>query len=89
MGAKLHASPESYRVYAPSTHSLPIIKCVSGPEGYAEVEITSCHNGLTGLRRISDLYGRIWNSEQVSQPDSFTGIDKPSFSFVRNSVPKR
>ncbi|KAL2801270.1 hypothetical protein BJX66DRAFT_346082 [Aspergillus keveii] len=61
MGAKLHPSPRVYRVYAPSTHSLPVIKCVSGVDGAAEVEFESCHSGIYRLRDLSHLYQRIWN----------------------------
>ncbi|KAL2809206.1 hypothetical protein BJX63DRAFT_406599 [Aspergillus granulosus] len=61
MGAKLHPSPRVYRVYAPSTHSLPVIKCVSGVDGAAEVEFKSCHSGIYRLRNLSHLYQRIWN----------------------------
>ncbi|RDW72298.1 putative RNA processing protein Grc3 [Aspergillus mulundensis] len=62
MGAKLHPSPRVYRVYAPSTHSLPVIKCVTGVDGGAEVEFKSCHSGITRLRDLSPLYQRVWNS---------------------------
>lgn len=60
MGAKLHPSPRVYRVYAPSTHSLPVIKCVAGVEGEAEIEVKSSHSGICHLRDISPLYERIW-----------------------------
>lgn len=71
MGAKLHPSPRLYRVYAPSTHSLPVIKCVSGVGGAAELEIKSCHSGLHRLKDLSPLYHRIWNSKRTSG-DKFT-----------------
>ncbi|KAJ5094474.1 hypothetical protein N7456_010335 [Penicillium angulare] len=66
MGAKLHPSQRVYRVYAPSTHSLPIIKCVSGVDGEAEVEIKSCNSGLARLRDLSPLYQKIWNGENTT-----------------------
>lgn len=66
MGAKLHPSPKIYRVYAPSTHSLPVIKCVSGMDGAAEVEIKSCKSGLSQLRDVSPLYQKIWNGQNTS-----------------------
>ncbi|KAL2816805.1 hypothetical protein BDW59DRAFT_136434 [Aspergillus cavernicola] len=62
MGAKLHPSPRTYRVYAPSTHSLPVIKCVSGVDGAAEVEFKSCRSGISRLRDLSPFYQRVWNS---------------------------
>lgn len=66
MGAKLHPSPRVYRVYAPSTHSLPIIKCVSGVDGEAEVQIKSCNSGLSRLRDVSPLYQKIWNGQNTA-----------------------
>ncbi|KAJ5735157.1 uncharacterized protein N7483_000282 [Penicillium malachiteum] len=66
MGAKLHPSPRVYRVYAPSTHSLPLIKCVSGVDGEAEVEIKSCNSGLSRLRDASPLYQKIWNGQNTA-----------------------
>jgi polynucleotide 5'-hydroxyl-kinase GRC3/NOL9 len=66
MGAKLHPSSKLHRVYAPSTHSLPVIKCVSGIDGEAEVEITSCNSGIARLRELSPLYQRIWTGENTA-----------------------
>lgn len=89
MGAKLHPSARVYRVYAPSTHSLPVIKCVSGVGGEAEVEIKSCKSGLARLRDLSPLYQKIWNGENTAA-DKLTlkGALKDSrrtFSVVRES----
>ncbi|KAJ5684244.1 uncharacterized protein N7477_000589 [Penicillium maclennaniae] len=66
MGAKMHPSSRVYRVYAPSTHSLPVIKCVSSVDGEAEVEIKSCSSGLARLRDLSPLYQRIWNGQNTA-----------------------
>ena len=83
LGAKLHASPKLYRVYAPSTHSLPVIKCVSGgPEEYAEIEIRSCSNGLSGLGDLSTLYDRIWNGQKTIPKRKLKCDGKASFSAV-------
>ncbi|PGG95448.1 hypothetical protein AJ79_10053 [Helicocarpus griseus UAMH5409] len=85
MGAKLHPSPRLYRVYAPSTHSLPVIKCVSGIEDYAEVEIRSCNNGLCRLKNLSNLYHRIWNSKEPV-PGSVLQNDRSlSYSILHSS----
>ncbi|KKZ59846.1 hypothetical protein EMCG_05375 [[Emmonsia] crescens] len=85
MGAKLHPSPRLYRVYAPSTHSLPVIKCVSGIEDYAEVEIRSCNSGLCRLKNLSSLYHRIWNSKEPV-PGSVLQASRPlSFSILHSS----
>lgn len=77
MGAKLHPSPRLYRVYAPSTHSLPVIKCVSGVDGAAEIEVKSCHSGIYRLRDLSPLYRRIWNGKNTSA-DKLTLKNAPS-----------
>ncbi|KAI5310759.1 Polynucleotide 5'-hydroxyl-kinase grc3 [Ascosphaera atra] len=63
-GAKLQASPKRHRVYAPSTHSLPIIKAVSGIDDTAEVELHSISDDVYNLKRLSPLYERIGNGEQ-------------------------
>ena len=86
MGAKLHPSPQAYRVYAPSTHSLPVIKCVSGVDGEAEVELKSCNSGISRLRDVSPLYQKIWNGQNTAA-DKITlkGVSKysrRSFSVV-------
>ncbi|KAJ6138559.1 hypothetical protein N7471_005045 [Penicillium samsonianum] len=66
MGAKLHPSSQLHRVYAPSTHSLPVIKCVAGIDGDAEVEIKTCTSGISRLRDLSPLYQRIWAGENTA-----------------------
>lgn len=87
MGAKLHASPASYRIYAPSTHSLPVIKSVAGIDDYAEIELRSCSNGLYHLKHLSSLYHRIWNSKNtVTDRDPLVGRGRRSFSVVRHIV---
>ncbi|EQL34128.1 hypothetical protein BDFG_04036 [Blastomyces dermatitidis ATCC 26199] len=85
MGAKLHPSPRLYRVYAPSTHSLPVIKCVSGVEDYAEVEIRSYNNGLFRLRNLSNLYHRIWNSNEPAPGSILQAGGLSSFSILHSS----
>ncbi|OJD16682.1 hypothetical protein AJ78_03192 [Emergomyces pasteurianus Ep9510] len=85
MGAKLQPSPHLYRVYAPSTHSLPVIKCVSGIDDYAEIEIRSCNNGLFRLKNLSNLYHRIWNSKEPV-PGSVLKARQPlSYSILHSS----
>ncbi|KMP01890.1 GRC3 protein [Coccidioides immitis RMSCC 2394] len=83
-GAKLPPSTQIYRVYAPSTHSLPVIKTVAGVDGYAEIEISSCRNGLPYLRHVSDLYRRIWSGKQASSGNRLTTGSGRSFSIVKN-----
>ncbi|KAL4872366.1 hypothetical protein BDV12DRAFT_162080 [Aspergillus spectabilis] len=90
MGAKLHPSPRVYRVYAPSTHSLPVIKCVTGVDGAAEVEFKSCHSGISRLRDLSPLSQRVWNSGNTPADRlslKTVGQDtRRSFSVLHTSV---
>ncbi|PGH18674.1 hypothetical protein AJ80_04422 [Polytolypa hystricis UAMH7299] len=85
MGAKLHPSPQLYRVYAPSTHSLPVIKCVAGIDDYAEIEIRSCQTGPRGLKSLSNLYQRIWNSKKASPAGVWQPESPMSFSILHSS----
>ncbi|PTU25177.1 hypothetical protein P175DRAFT_0451630 [Aspergillus ochraceoroseus IBT 24754] len=89
MGAKLHPSPRVYRVYAPSTHSLPVLKCVSGVDGAAEVEFKSCHSGIYRLRELSPLYQRVWNHKNTPADklslQKVGGASKRTFSVLHTS----
>lgn len=85
MGSKLHPSSRVYRVYAPSTHSLPVIKCVAGVDGEAEVEVKSCNTGLSRLSDVSPLYQRIWNGPNTAA-DKLTLKDAPKNSRRTFSV---
>ncbi|KZZ92666.1 hypothetical protein AAP_02747 [Ascosphaera apis ARSEF 7405] len=69
-GAKLHPSPRLHRVYSPSTHSLPIVKCVTTSGEYAEVELRNVAGGPHELERLSPLFDRIKNSTDL--PKDFT-----------------
>lgn len=87
MGAKLHPSPRVYRVYAPSTHSLPVIKCVAGVDGEAEIEVKSCQSGLSRLGDVSPLYQRIWNggntaADKLTLKKSVAKNHRRTFSVV-------
>lgn len=87
LGAKLHASARLYRVYAPSTHSLPVIKCVSGGiNDYTEIELRSFRNGLGRLENISNLYQRIWNCEHTIPKKELKCDGHSSFSAVSTSL---
>lgn len=93
LGAKLHPSSRVYRVYAPSTHSLPVIKCVAGVDGEAEVEVKSCNSGISRLRDLSPLYQRIWNGQNTAA-DKATLKDalknsRRTFSVVSDDLPRQ
>ncbi|KAI5288416.1 Polynucleotide 5'-hydroxyl-kinase grc3, partial [Ascosphaera aggregata] len=86
-GAKLHPSPRLYRVYAPSSRSLPIIKSVSTSGDYAEIELRSIvnTNGPYGLNKLSPLYDRIDNSHEVPKANPLHGHGPYSFSILHSS----
>ncbi|KAK3076330.1 hypothetical protein LTS18_013307, partial [Coniosporium uncinatum] len=84
-GAVLTADNGSQQVFAPSTHALPNIKCLSRE---AEVQIKHVPgNGLTSLKMFSPLYGRFWNhrtKENITQLANGQP-DRRSFSLLRAS----
>lgn len=79
-GAVLRAGPnaQSYRVYAPATHALPVIHCLS-PDG-AEVDLKSVDCKLSPLEKLSPLYARLWKGENSSD-SSFLKNHKKRWSF--------
>ncbi|KAL9003112.1 MAG: hypothetical protein Q9188_003994 [Gyalolechia gomerana] len=65
LGAILHQSSVTQRIYAPSIHSLPSMKSIWDPFGPARqqtvVTVSSCKSGIRSLRQVSSEFGRIWN----------------------------
>ena len=80
-GAELGPALESYRVYAPSTHALPVVECVS--EIAAEVEISQLKHTLAPLAKLSPSYRRIWNKRSIQQGSCHNAVDRRTFSYVR------
>ncbi|KAK7527951.1 uncharacterized protein IWZ02DRAFT_414144 [Phyllosticta citriasiana] len=79
-GAILRAGPQAltYRVFAPATHALPVIQCLS-PDG-AEVELKSVTSQLPLMEKLSPLYGRLWKAEETVD-QSFLRNHKKRWSF--------
>lgn len=87
-GATLTKSSGLQVVYAPSTHSLPVIECVAGNgenkggEFDAEVTITSqdSNSGLRDVGKLCPMFNSIWTLSKHSGegaaflPVSFTGL---------------
>ncbi|OAL75250.1 hypothetical protein A7D00_0848 [Trichophyton violaceum] len=88
MGAKLYPCDRLYRVYAPSTHSLPILKSISGLNGFSEFELISVDDGLPELAKVSNLFHRIWNGSMAVSPRCMLTLSKEgaSFSLMGSSV---
>lgn len=61
LGATLEPSNSFYRVFAPSTHSLPVLRCLETDINDAEIILRQCESGLDLLKPLSSLYGRLWN----------------------------
>ncbi|KAI9876625.1 MAG: Polynucleotide 5'-hydroxyl-kinase grc3 [Pleopsidium flavum] len=85
MGVTLHPSSTAHRVYAPSTHSLPAIRCVPDPFSptaqQTEIEILPYKSGLRLLRQLSPRFGRIWNDKRTSTEGTTTAAEKKRRSF--------
>ena len=88
-GALLRASSTLHRVYAPTTHAIPVIRPSldpygSGPQS-SEITFLSCGSGLRSLKRISTSFGRIWNGPSLGT--AAEDISRPLHrSFVNVSV---
>lgn len=84
-GATLHAGRRLHEVFAPSTHALPNIRCVS-PLGAVVELISRNYKPMRLLGRLSPLYERIWNcrvedATKLNEDSSFRA-DPRSFSYV-------
>jgi len=63
MGATLHPSKTAHQVFAASSHSLPVLRCLSTDVDSAEIVLRNCKTGLEGLEKLSPLFGRLWSSQ--------------------------
>ncbi|KAL5323330.1 hypothetical protein ACEPPN_007864 [Leptodophora sp. 'Broadleaf-Isolate-01'] len=61
MGSTLQPSKASHRVFAASSHSLPVIRCLSTDINSADIVLRNCYSGLEDLEMMSPLFGRLWN----------------------------
>ncbi|KAG9248237.1 hypothetical protein BJ878DRAFT_476672 [Calycina marina] len=59
----LPASKKRYRVFAPSSHSLPVIRCLATDANVAEISLHQSKSGLRELETLSPLFARMWNNE--------------------------
>ena len=77
-GANLEASSKVHAVFAPSTHDLPVIKCLSNN---ATAVLSSLNTGIHDLGCLSPLFGKIWT---VSASDEVFGEEahRTSFEYV-------
>ncbi|THY11941.1 hypothetical protein D6D00_10542 [Aureobasidium pullulans] len=80
-GAVLRAGPTTHRVYAPSTHALPV---VTAKGGVAEVDIISTTRSLDVLSKISPLWTKLWYA-QAQKDAQQTDTEPRSFALLRSS----
>src|ERR1700722_7374984 len=84
LGATLSASETLYAVYAPSSHSLPVIRFLSSDSGKAEIRLHQSDCGIRSLRHLSPLFARLWNEN--SRP---LEVEDHDLSSQRNSSRSR
>ncbi|KAI5207219.1 hypothetical protein E4T38_03409 [Aureobasidium subglaciale] len=80
-GAILRSGSKTHRVYAPSTHALPVVTAKGGP---AEIDIISTTPSLGPLSKVSPLWTKLWHAQtpkETQQPDAET----KSFALLRSS----
>ncbi|OCK84388.1 hypothetical protein K432DRAFT_389547 [Lepidopterella palustris CBS 459.81] len=81
-GAVIKADGVKHRVYAPSTHAIPIIRAL-GEEN--EVQFFSCRT-MRSLEKLSPLYSKIWNARiREGETGVQLSLDSKSFSVVRHA----
>ncbi|KAL8912841.1 MAG: hypothetical protein Q9171_002219 [Xanthocarpia ochracea] len=91
-GAALYAGATVYRIYAPSTHSLPVIRPIRDPFGPpnqpVEITLSSIQSGIRLLKHVSPIFDRIWNKAIMVSDDRTPSIDrhKRTFSCLKTSA---
>ncbi|KFY73833.1 hypothetical protein V499_06100 [Pseudogymnoascus sp. VKM F-103] len=79
LGATL--SPESTKVfvdvYAPSSHSLPVIRYLESEDNEVIISLGQLKSGLRPLKKLSPLFSRLWN-ESATILDGDVGSDERS-----------
>lgn len=76
LGATLGPSESSYRVFAPSTHSLPVLRCLATDINDAEIELRQCDSGINLLKSLSSLFGKLWNDDTGALGHDFAPLLK-------------
>ncbi|CAD0107080.1 unnamed protein product, partial [Aureobasidium uvarum] len=80
-GAVLRSGPTKHRVYAPTTHALPVIIARGGP---AEVDIISVIRSLGLLSKVSPLWTKLWHA-QTPKDTHQVEPESRSFALLRSS----
>lgn len=78
-GATLESSDILHIVSASTIHALPFIACASK---VARIYIKTCSRAVCELRKLSPLFGHIWNHGAFKLDMTDIGTPHDSFSFV-------
>ncbi|MCJ1308681.1 Polynucleotide 5'-hydroxyl-kinase grc3 [Agyrium rufum] len=90
-GATVHASSQSHCIYAPSSHSLPVIRHSRDPfrpdSQPVEICISSQSDGLRPLRGLSAKFRKLWGHPATARKRGSTAYpaSERSFQFLANS----
>lgn len=76
-GAVLRAGPKPHRIFAPTTHALPVIVAKGG---VAEIVVISTNRSMHGLSKVSPLWTKLWHQPSRELQDSSAQIR--SFALV-------
>lgn len=83
----LPVSDKRYRIFAPSSHSLPVIRCMATDASDAEISLHQCDSGLKALELLSPLYARMWNNGSRTFGSEYEHLlsnkKRSSFQLVR------
>jgi polynucleotide 5'-hydroxyl-kinase GRC3/NOL9 len=74
MGSILKPSKKYHRVFAPSSHSLPVIRCLATDTESAELCLHQCEVGLRSLESLSPLFGKLWNEDPGPLGPEYTKV---------------
>ena len=81
LGTTIHSSSKLYRVYAPQTHAIPLIKALTNPFGpllqIAEFRLCSASSGIRQLRKCNSKLSRIWyGGQEIVASFRVVGVSK-------------
>ncbi|OBT74192.1 hypothetical protein VF21_07027 [Pseudogymnoascus sp. 05NY08] len=84
LGATL--SPESTRpyvdVYAPSSHSLPVIRYLESEDNEVIISLGQLKSGLRPLKKLSPLFSRLWNESPMVLDGEVDSDERSSFQIL-------
>ncbi len=69
----------------PSSHSLPVIRCLETDLNWAEIRLYQCETGLGKLKSLSPVFDRLWNDGSAPlghENKALSNLEKSSFRIV-------